>query len=64
MKFDVKEFHDQVLKNAAVPLSIVERTVDSWIAQTLNSSSSARTVHAHMWIIPAIFIFSIIGFLV
>jgi uncharacterized protein (DUF885 family) len=31
-KFDIREFHDVVLKNGAVPLEILEENVKSWIA--------------------------------
>ena len=34
-KFDLRDFHDVVLKNGAVPLSILERFIDSYIAETL-----------------------------
>jgi len=32
-KFDVRTFHDKVLENGALPLSILETTVDEWIDQ-------------------------------
>lgn len=33
-KFDIRAFHDVVLKDGAVPLAILEETVDTWIAET------------------------------
>ena len=34
-KFSLPEFHDVVLKNGAVPLDILERLVDKYIAEKL-----------------------------
>jgi uncharacterized protein (DUF885 family) len=31
-KFDIREFHAEVLKDGAVPLSVLEAKVDRWIA--------------------------------
>jgi uncharacterized protein (DUF885 family) len=37
-KFDLRDFHDMVLKNGAVPLDILERLVDEYIESTLASN--------------------------
>ena len=37
-KFDLKEFHEVVLKDGAVPLDILERNVDDWIKSKSHSS--------------------------
>ncbi len=31
-KFDIREFHDQVLKDGSLPLMILEKKIDQWIA--------------------------------
>ena len=31
-KFDVREFHDKILENGALPLSVLERIIDQWLA--------------------------------
>ena len=32
MKFDVREFHNQVLNTGALPLTVLEKKIDDWIA--------------------------------
>jgi uncharacterized protein (DUF885 family) len=32
MKFDVREFHNQVLNTGALPLTVLEKKIDAWIA--------------------------------
>ena len=32
-RFDIREFHDEVLKNGAMPLSVLERVIDAYIAR-------------------------------
>ena len=34
-KFDIRAFHDTVLSGGALPLSMLERQVKSWIVETL-----------------------------
>ncbi len=36
-KYDIKEFHDEVLKRGSLPLDLLEFYIDEWINQTLNS---------------------------
>ena len=36
-KFDVRGFHDVILKNGTVPLSVLDTIVDGWIAQQLKA---------------------------
>ncbi|HMP99657.1 MAG TPA: DUF885 domain-containing protein [Cyclobacteriaceae bacterium] len=37
-KFDIREFHDTILDGGAMPLEILERKVDNWIASKKNAA--------------------------
>lgn len=39
-RFDVRAFHDLVLAQGALPLRILERTVDRWIEETLKGATA------------------------
>ena len=42
-KFDIKGFHDTVLGGGALPLTLLERRVDQWIAsQKANAGTAAK----------------------
>ena len=36
-KYDIKDFHDEVLKRGSLPLDLLEYYIDEWINQTLSS---------------------------
>jgi uncharacterized protein (DUF885 family) len=38
-KFDIRQFHDVVLTNGALPLDVLEELVDRWIESKQNSGS-------------------------
>lgn len=36
-KYDIKDFHHEVLRRGSVPLDILESYINDWISETLNS---------------------------
>ena len=41
-KFDIREFHDVVLRNGTIPLDVLEEQVRDWIAQSRKSDSQSK----------------------
>jgi uncharacterized protein (DUF885 family) len=41
-RFDIREFHDVVLTNGELPLTLLERVVDEWIANEERGASTER----------------------
>ena len=39
-QFDMREFHDVVLRNGALPLNILEELVEDWISRRLAEQSA------------------------
>ena len=42
-KFQIKRFHNLVLRNGAVPLGILERLVDEWIVSEARAPESSKS---------------------
>jgi uncharacterized protein (DUF885 family) len=43
-RFNIKDFHAVVLENGGVPLTVLEKLVDEWIAATLKTPSQEAAV--------------------
>ncbi|XP_033760149.1 uncharacterized protein LOC117342207 [Pecten maximus] len=48
-KFDIKEFHAELLRHGDVPLQALERIVNNWITRTANSTVCGAASTLHFW---------------
>jgi uncharacterized protein (DUF885 family) len=39
-KFDIREFHDEVLRHGALPMDVLEKTIDEWAARVKKTPAS------------------------
>ena len=44
-RFDIKQFHTVILENGAMPLSLLQKNVDTWIAEKEGLSAESSSVH-------------------
>jgi uncharacterized protein (DUF885 family) len=44
-KFDIRRFHDLVLEDGPMPLSMLEAKIDAWVESTKQTSTVAHTNH-------------------
>ncbi|XP_060082577.1 uncharacterized protein LOC132561887 [Ylistrum balloti] len=48
-KFDIREFHAELLRHGDVPLQAMERIVDNWITRTANSTVCGSASTLDLW---------------
>jgi uncharacterized protein (DUF885 family) len=41
-KFDIKAFHDEIIDSGALPLDVLDRRVDAWIAAQKPGGAAAK----------------------
>ncbi|HET7785884.1 MAG TPA: DUF885 family protein [Myxococcales bacterium] len=44
-KFDIRAFHDEVLSGGAMPLDVLDKRIDAWIAQQQHAGSAGAALH-------------------
>ncbi|XP_053404382.1 uncharacterized protein LOC123554147 [Mercenaria mercenaria] len=58
-KFDVKEFHLQILENGGMPMSVLEAVVNDWIEKMKNAkptSNSSRVIYEYTLVLLGVLI--------
>ncbi|MGE5048454.1 MAG: DUF885 family protein, partial [Deltaproteobacteria bacterium] len=44
-KFDIRAFHDEVLSGGAMPLDVLDKRIDAWIAQQRQPGGAGAALH-------------------